>query len=141
MKSFLTVLMVLAGILAGASAYAQTEEQAVPKAHKVYCEIISTSRAVFSNKTTVELDFGQYASWWSADRNLVDENGESIYFNSVLDAVNYMAARGWVFEQMYIVQTFTKGDSNTPAYHWIMSKEVTDQAQIMEGLQTRGDTK
>lgn len=99
------------------------------------------SRSLFSNKTTVELDFGQYASWWSADRNLVDENGESIQFNSVLDAVNYMAARGWIFEQMYVVQTFTKGDSNTPAYHWIMSKDVSDPAQIMEGLQTRGDKK
>ena len=51
---------------------------------------------MFSNKTTVELDFGQ---------------------------------------------TFSKGDSNTPAYHWIMSKDVSDPAQVMEGLQTRGDTK
>lgn len=141
MKRILTVLMVLSGILAGASAYAQTEEQPAQQTYKVYCEIISTSRSLFSNKTTVELDFGQYASWWSADRNLVDENGESIQFNSVLDAVNYMAARGWIFEQMYVVQTFTKGDSNTPAYHWIMSKDVSDPAQIMEGLQTRGDTK
>lgn len=142
MKRLITVLMVLSGILAGASAYAQTEEQQpAEKAHKVYCEIISSARGMFSNKTTVELDFGQYASWWSADRNLVDENGQSINFNSILDAVNYMAARGWVFEQMYVVQTFTKGDSETPAYHWIMSKEVTSQAQIMEGLLTRGDTK
>lgn len=141
MKRILTVLMVLSGILAGASAYAQTEEQPAQQTYKVYCEIISTSRSLFSNKTTVELDFGQYASWWSADRNLVDENGESIQFNSVLDAVNYMAARGWIFEQMYVVQIFTKGDSNTPAYHWIMSKDVSDPAQIMEGLQTRGDTK
>lgn len=141
MKRILTVLMVLSGILAGASAYAQTEEQPAQQTYKVYCEIISTSRSLFSNKTTVELDFGQYASWWSADRNLVDENGESIQFNSVLDAVNYMAARGWIFEQMYVVQIFTKGDSNTPAYHWIMSKDVSDPAQIMEGLQTRRDKK
>lgn len=141
MKRILTVLMVLSGILAGASAYAQTEEQPAQQTYKVYCEIISTSRSLFSNKTTVELDFGQYASWWSADRNLVDENGESIQFNSVLDAVNYMAARGWIFEQMYVVQTFTKGDSNTPAYHWIMSRDVSDPAQNMEGLQTRGDKK
>jgi len=137
MKKTLITLIMFAGMLAGVSAFAQTKEQP----HKVYCEIISTSRGMFSNKTTVELDFGQYASWWSADRNLVDENGKTIDFNSVLDAVNYMAARGWVFEQMYVVQTFTKGDSDTPAYHWIMSKEVSDQAEIMEGLQTRGDTK
>lgn len=141
MKRILIALMVLSGILSGASAYATTDDQNGGKAHKVYCEIISYSRGMFSNKTTVELDFGQFASWWSADRSLVDENGETIKFNSILDAVNYMAARGWVFEQMYVVQTITKGDSDTPAYHWIMSKEVTDQAQIMEGLQTRADTK
>lgn len=141
MRSFITVLMVLSGILAGASAYAQTEEQAAEKTYKVYCEIISTSRNLFSNKTTVELDFGQYASWWSADRNLVDADGNTINFNSVLDAVNYMAVRGWVFEQMYVVQTFSKGDSHTHAYHWIMSKDVSDPDQVMEGLLTRGDTK
>ena len=59
MKRILTVLMVLSGILAGASAYAQTEEQPAQQTYKVYCEIISTSRSLFSNKTTVELDFGQ----------------------------------------------------------------------------------
>ena len=137
MKKFIITMIVFAGMLAGVSAYAQTNEQP----HKVYCEIISTSRGMFSNKTSVELDFGQYASWWSSDRNLVDENGKTIDFNSILDAVNYMAARGWVFEQMYVVQTFSKGDSNTPAYHWIMSKDVTDPSQILEGLQTRGDNK
>ena len=137
MKKFIITLIVFAGMLAGVSAYAQTNEQP----HKVYCEIISTSRGMFSNKTSVELDFGQYASWWSSDRNLVDENGKTIDFNSILDAMNYMAARGWVFEQMYVVQTFSKGDSNTPAYHWIMSKDVTDPSQILEGLQTRGDNK
>lgn len=135
-KRILIAMIVLAAMFSGGSAYAQEEQP-----HKVYCEIISTSRGMFSNKTTVELDFGQYASWWSADRNLVDENGQSINFNSILDAVNYMAARGWVFEQMYVVQTFSKGDSDTPAYHWIMSKDVTDPSQIMEGLQTRGDNK
>ena len=136
-KRILIALIVFAGMISGVSAFAQTNEQP----HKVYCEIISTSRGMFSNKTSVELDFGQYASWWSADRNLVDENGKTIDFNSILDAVNYMAARGWVFEQMYVVQTFSKGDSETPAYPGIMSKEVTDSSQIMEGLQTRGDTK
>ena len=141
MKRLITSLMVIFGILIAVSAYAQTEEPQAPKTYKVYCEIISTSRAIFSNKTTVELDFGQYASWWSADRKLVDENGEGINFNSVLDAVNYMAARGWVFEQMYIEQSFSKGDSNIPAYHWIMSKDVSDPAQIQEGLRTKADTK
>ncbi|MBR5926858.1 MAG: hypothetical protein IKZ79_00220 [Spirochaetia bacterium] len=122
------------------SALAQEAPEA-GKPYKVYCEIVSSSRGIFSDKTSIDLDFGQYASWWSTDRKLVDDNGNTIIFNSVLDAVNYMARRGWTFEQMYVVQSFTKGDSSTPAYHWILSKEVSGPEQIMEGLRTQGETK
>ena len=138
MKKLVTILLVLSGIFACTIASAQ-EQAAQP--FKAYCEIVSSTRNIFSDKTSVELDFGQAASFWSTDRKLVDENGKTITFNSVLDAVNYMSKRGWVFEQMYIVQAMNKGDSGTPAYHWIMSKDVTDESQIMEGLRTQGDTK
>ena len=140
MKKLLTIILVLSGLCLGWIAKAQ---DAAPgeKSYKVYCEIISEMRNIFSNKTTVELDFGQYAGFFSSDREIVDENGKTITFNSVLDAVNYMAKRGWVFEQMYIVQRFNKGDSETPAYHWILSKDVTDDAQILDGLSTQGDKK
>ena len=135
MKKLLTTLLLLAGLGLGISAFAQ--EAGHP--YKVYCEIVSSSRGIFSDKTSVELDFGQYASWWSTDRKLVDEDGKTIVFNSVLDAVNYMARRGWTFEQMYVVQSITKGDSDTPAYHWILSKEITEDSQIMQGLKTQGN--
>ena len=138
MKKLMTLLLVLGGLFACTYAFAQEQDV---KPYKVYCEIVSYSRNIFSDKTSVELDFGQAASFWSTDRKLVDENGKTITFNSVLDAVNYMSKRGWVFEQMYIVQTMNKGDSGTPAYHWIMSKDVTDESQIMKGLRTQGDTK
>ena len=140
MKKILTSLLVLAGLCYGLGAYAQTDEP-TEKPFKAYCEIVSSMRNIFSEKTSVELDFGQAASFWSTDRKLVDENGKTITFNSVLDAVNYMSKRGWVFEQMYIVQSMSKGDSGTPAYHWIMSKDVTDSSQIMEGLKTEGSSK
>ena len=79
--------------------------------------------------------------WLSNDRKLVDENGQIINFNSILDAANYMAQRGWIFEEAYVVQSIIKGDSGTPNYHWIMSKEITDPSQITEGLQTQGMNK
>lgn len=56
---------------------------------------------------TVELDFGQFAGFWSGDRQLVDE----------------------------------QGDSGTPHYHWVLSKMVTDDSQITEGLRTKGMNK
>lgn len=138
MKKYLVILCALAAFCFSAPANAQTEDAVVEvKPYKVYCEIISYMRNIFSDKTTVELDFGQASNWWSNDRQLVDENGRTITFNSILDAANYMAARGWVFEQQYSVQTFSKGDSSSPTYHWILSKEITDPSQITEGLQTQ----
>ena len=139
MKRTLIIFVVLAGLFCSSFAQAQ-EAQAVqePKPYKVYCEIISYMRNIFSDKTTVELDFGQDSKWLSNDRQLADENGKAITFNSILDAANYMAARGWVFEQAYHVQSISKGDSGSPTYHWVMSKEITDPSQITEGLRTLG---
>lgn len=150
MRTLLTTLMVLAAIFVSTEALAQepvqTQEQSLPekqqdvKAYKVYCEIVATQK-FFSNKSTVELDFGQYAGFWTSDRQLVDEQGNTISFNSALDAANYMARRGWDLEEVFIVQDMSKGDSGTPRYHWVMSKLVTDDSQITEGLRTRGMNK
>ena len=144
--------MVLAAIFVSTEALAQEpvqtqeQEQSLPekqqdvKAYKVYCEIVATPK-FFSNKNTVELDFGQYAGFWSADRQLVDEQGHTISFNSALDAANYMARRGWDLEEVFVVQEMSKGDSGTARYHWVLSKLVTDDSQITEGLRTRGMNK
>ena len=144
MRKLMTTLMVLATIFVSTEIFAQ--EQSLPEAqqdvkpYKVYCEIIATPK-FFSNKATVELDFGQYASFWSADRQLVDGDGNTISFNSALDAANYMARRGWDLEEVFIVQEMSSGDSGTTRYHWVLSKMVTDDSQITEGLRTRGMTK
>ena len=141
MRKLLTTLMVLAAIFVSTEAFAQdpvqAQEQQDVKPYKVYCEIVATQK-IFSNKSTVELDFGQFASFWSSDRQLVDEQGNTISFNSALDAANYMARRGWDLEEVFIVQDMTKGDSGTPRYHGFRSKIVTDDYQITEGLRTRG---
>ena len=144
MRKLMTTLMVLATIIVSTEIFAQ--EQSLPEAqqdvkpYKVYCEIVATPK-LFSNKATVELDFGQYASFWSADRQLVDEDGNIIIFNSALDAANYMARRGWDLEEVFIVQEMSNGDSGTTRYHWVLSKMVTDDSQITEGLRTKGMNK
>ena len=142
--------MVLAAIFVSTEAFAQdpvqAQEQSLPekqqdvKPYKVYCEVVATPK-LFSNKATVELDFGQFAGFWTSDRQLVDEQGNTISFNSALDAANYMSRRGWDLEEVFIVQDMSKGDSGTPHYHWVLSKIVTDDSQITEGLRTRGMNK
>ena len=150
MRTLYTTLMVLAAIFSGATVFAQEpvqeqeqnqqEVKQAVKPYKVYCEIVATPK-FFSNKATVELDFGQYSGFWSADRQLVDEQGNTISFNSALDAANYMARRGWDLEEVFIVQEMSKGDSGTARYHWVLSKIVTDDSQITEGLRTKGMNK
>ena len=80
--------------------------------------------------------FQGLSDFWSWDNELVDESGEAIVFNSILDAANYLAERGWVFKQAYIVQSFSEGDSSSPRKYWIMAKTVTSPEQISEGLLT-----
>lgn len=103
------------------------------KTYKVFCELLGTGK-LFSNKVTVTVDFGQETSFWfgSSNQYLVDDNGKAIKFNSMVDAMNYMGKRGWEFEQAYVV---TIGNQNV--YHWLLSKEVTQDEAVNDGFNTR----
>ena len=125
------VFILVVGIFLCATTFAQTEQEP----YKVYCEIIGQTHT-FSTKVDVELDFGQAYSFWSSDRRLYDDNGKKIVFNSMLDAANYMARRGWELEIAFPVVSISSGDSGSPEYHWIMSKMVANDEQITEGLKT-----
>lgn len=101
--------------------------------HRVYCELLGQSRFM-STKVNVSVDFGQETSFWKqySDQFLVDENGEKIKFNSMVDAMNYMGRLGWEFEQAYVV---TVGQQNV--YHWLLSKEISDNEEINSGFVTK----
>lgn len=103
---------------------------------KVYCELVGTGKFL-SSKVTVKVDFGQSTSYWSGNskQGLVDENGKSKEFNSMVDAMNYLGAFGWEFVQAYVVTE----NSNQNVYHWLLSKEVTTDNELKEGLKTKAD--
>lgn len=103
------------------------------ESYKVFCELLGTGK-LLSNKVTVTVDFGQETSFWSgaSKQYLVDGNGKTIKFNSMVDAMNYMGKRGWEFEQAYVV---TIGNQNV--YHWLLSKEVTQDEAVNKGFNTR----
>ena len=93
---------------------------------KIYCELVGTQR-LLSTKVTVEVDFGQQSKFINInDNRLVDEKGQVIIFNSMIDALNYMGALGWEFEQAYVV-TFGSGSSSSSVYHWLLSKYVGEE--------------
>lgn len=101
--------------------------------HRVYCELLGVGK-LLSEKVTVKVDFGQEVNYWTEYYNqfLVDENGKKITFNSMVDAMNYMGKFGWKFEQAYVITTAYQN-----VYHWLLSKDITDDEEINEGITTR----
>ena len=72
---------------------------------KYYCEVKGIEKGLSSGLKII-FDFGTKASYnmWgdlSSKLKFVDENGEEINFNSMVDAANYMVQRGWIFQQAY----------------------------------------
>ena len=62
-----------------------------------YVQIVGTSK-LMSSKLNIDIDFGQKNSMWtSKDTELRDENGKKIIFNSMIDALNFMAKHGYEF--------------------------------------------
>ncbi|MCL2329406.1 MAG: hypothetical protein FWC39_12955 [Bacteroidetes bacterium] len=101
----------------------------------VYCQLVGQGK-LFSNKVTVEFDYGQQAGFF-ADRRLMDENGKPIVFNSMVDAMNFMGADGWEFVQAYAVTT-----GNVNVYHWLLKKRVDlltpeEKADVLKRLKTK----
>lgn len=91
---------------------------------RVFCELLGVQKFL-STKVTVTVDFGQARNFFS-DNRLTDENGNVIVFNSMVDAMNYMGALGWQFEQAYVV-TLGNGSTGQNVYHWLLSKEGTSE--------------
>ena len=116
MKKLLLFLI----LLFAANAFSQTINDTPLKDIDVeYIEIVGTSK-LFSNKVTVELDFGQKTSFFNtgAETVLRGEDGKAINFNSMIDALNYMVKNGYEFVQAYAITL-----SQQNVYHYLLRKK------------------
>lgn len=131
MKKLLLIgLLLFSSVLCS---FAQTETPA--KQSYIFCEIVGTTR-VASNKCDVVLDFGQFNKYLS-DQRLVDENGEVIVFNSMVDAMNWMGKIGWEFVQAYVLT-----NSFGYVYHWLLKLDLDalsaeEKEEVLSKLQTK----
>ncbi|WP_326982717.1 hypothetical protein VUJ46_21595 [Chryseobacterium sp. MYb264] len=112
-----------------------TYAQIAPKF--VYAEIVGESRFL-SNKVTISIDYGQATSFFENNK-VKNEDGSNKKFNSMVDAMNYMGALGWEFQQAYVV---TIGQQNV--YHWLMRKNFTElpgdvQEEMKKNFPTKRD--
>lgn len=128
MKKIL-VIMLVAVLTFSISTKVSAEEPT----QRVYAELLGTGTNFLNlNKNVkVSVDLGQFQSATKA-YTLLDENGKDIKFNSMVAAMNYMGERGWKFVQAYVVTV-----SNQNVLHWLLYKDITDPAQIKEGLNVK----
>ena len=85
----------------------------------LYCELVGTRRFL-SYKVTMEIDYGQERKFFQQKEKINDANGKVKTFNSMVDALNYMAEHGWEFVQAYVVS-----NNNQNVYRWLLKKKKT----------------
>ncbi|MBO4568135.1 MAG: hypothetical protein J5686_04260 [Bacteroidales bacterium] len=96
--------------------------------HTVYCELVGTQK--LNGKVKVEVDYGQLRRW--GNNTMVDDNGQTIEFNSMVDAMNYMGELGWRFVQAYVV-----GTGGNLVYRWLLQKDLSPEEAINDGIKIK----
>ena len=98
MKNVLTLGIVLFSTLA---LNAQTDTAKIEQ----YCQLIATQK-LLSNKVSIDIDFGEEKNFWQ-DNRLKTYDGRIKKFNTIIDAMNYMARDGWIFINAFPVHIGT----------------------------------
>lgn len=82
-----------------------------------YILIVGTSQ-IFSNKLSIQVDFGQSTKFFGTNNiQIRDEKGKLMKFNSMIDALNFFNTYGYKFVNAYVI---TIGNQNV--YHFLLEK-------------------
>lgn len=105
---------------------------------RYYCEIKGIEKELSSGLKIV-FDFGNnpvYSPWGGlkSKQKLVDENGNEIPFNSMVDAGNYLSSKGWNF-----VQAYTSVYGSNAIVHWIFYKDANSPEEAVKGIVTKDE--
>jgi len=113
------ILITMISLITNANLFSQTVNNIPFEEIDVeYVQIVGTSK-LMSTKLNIDIDFGQENSvWTNKDTQLRDENGKKIVFNSMIDALNFMAKNGYEFLD---ANAFTHGGQNV--YHFMLKRK------------------
>lgn len=122
MRNFITLVLILAS---ATIAMAQKPSQ------EPY-----TAYASIQGHSPCYVDYGQSnlrKNW------IVDDNGNTIYFRSIVGALNYMSERGWKLIQPHtsVQSNILEAEKIESKTLWLLSKEVTSREEIAENINTR----
>jgi hypothetical protein len=115
MKKLLALFLLLSASQLSFQVFAQNNSDMYS-----YCQLVGTSN-LLGTKVTVVIDYGQEMKFFK-DNRLKNEVGQTVKFNSMIDALNYMALRGWEHVQAYAL---TIGNSNV--YHHLLKRKVVQE--------------
>lgn len=101
-----------------------------------YCDLISFSTSNGFTKFIGCVDFGNNGA-----NELLNDDGQKIKFNSDMDALNYMAQRGWTLQSTYVLPQNTYISGKTSGVHYILKKEIDDKNDYLNGLNISKATK
>lgn len=95
-----------------------------------------TAYASIQGHSPCYVDYGQSnlrKNW------IVDDNGNTIYFRSIVGALNYMSERGWKLVQPHtsVQSNILEAEKIESKTIWLLSKEVTSREEIVENINTR----
>jgi hypothetical protein len=113
MKTGQLKLVILALTLISTQSFAQIDTTKIEQ----YCQLLAQNRA-FSNKVTIDVNFGEERKFFGGDTRLKDElTGRVKKFNSTTDALNYMGQQGWT-----LVNAFPITVGGQDVYHFYFKK-------------------
>lgn len=136
MKKTLLLIAILGFTFLG---YAQEADSApAQKTRTVFAQIMGINKNLLGigNKLSIEIDFGEENNFWGNDgRNMVvDENGKEKKFNTMVDAMDFMAEHGWIYTDCYVI---TVAKQNV--IHWLLRKEIGVDEDIRGNIKQRRD--
>jgi hypothetical protein len=129
MKRFLVMMAI---IFMAIGARAQSTIQSEDGKYPVYCDL-KAYNFWGVGKVKVMLDMGAVSNGGGSFESLYGVDGKKIKFNTVMEAVNYMAKKGWILDKTYYI---TEG-AGRAVLHYVLVKRVKNDSEIRAGLITK----
>jgi hypothetical protein len=110
----LAVILLLPYLASAQSQHIEPLQTSIKPPAEEYC-IVNIHKGIFERTYCVDIDRGQNPDM---DRRLRDSDRKEIRFNSLADALNYMAKNGWLY-----VNTIKMANRDDPDY--LMRRVIT----------------
>jgi len=117
MKKLILISLLFIGFVSNIQAQT-VNETPISEVDVEYVQIVGTGK-FFSSKVSIQLDFGQETTLFtkSKDTQLYDVDGKKKNFESMVDALNFMAQHGYELDQAYALSV-----GNQNVYHFLLKK-------------------